>query len=76
MDSDKTDSLAPRILWGMARKLSDYSIDDLRTTLRATELSAGKDSQSAKIIRCELDHKLRQPAVDNGKRSAAEGGDR
>jgi len=42
----------------MATKLSDLSIDDLRAMLRATEVSAGRNSTSARIIRRELQRKL------------------
>jgi hypothetical protein len=55
-----TDSAAPRILGGMATKLSDLSIDDLRALLRANEASIGPDSTSTRIIRRELQQKLRE----------------
>jgi hypothetical protein len=41
----------------MATKLSDLSIDDLRASLQATEVSAGPNSVSARIIRRELQQK-------------------
>ena len=41
----------------MAIKLCDLPIDELRAILRATELSAGTDSTSARIIRRELQAK-------------------
>jgi hypothetical protein len=58
----------------MSNKLSDQSIESLRRMLRATELSVGQGSTSAKIIRRELERKQRQLAIDNGKRPSAKGG--
>jgi hypothetical protein len=51
----------------MATKLCEYSIDDLRAMLRATELSAGTNSTSAKIIRRELMRKLEQANISAQK---------
>jgi len=46
----------------MSNKLCDQPIGSLRRMLRATELSAGRNSTSAKIIRRELDKKLKEAA--------------
>ena len=55
-----TDSAGPAIFTGMATRLSDLSIDDLRATLRATEASAGRNCTSARIIRRELQRKVEE----------------
>ena len=65
-------SAVSRILASMATKLSDHSIDDLKAMLLATEASAGPDSVSARIIRRELQRKLRE-AESRGRPATAGG---
>lgn len=64
----------PREYTGMGTKLSDYSIDDLRAMLRATENSAGPNSTSARIIRRELNRKQQSLALSNGAKPASDQG--
>jgi hypothetical protein len=50
----------------MGRDLRDMPIRELLAVLRATEKSVGIDSQSARILREEVERRAEQPAPPPG----------